>query len=88
MCVPFLFPSHFKVVNAAMVLLNSVRTMVTVFGILSQCLWNAADEKLCYEALNSSFKLEGEPNYLNINIAFSLSYLSNPNILESSNGLP
>ena len=40
-------PKNFKGVNAAMVLLNSVRTMVTVFGVLSQCLWKAAAAKLC-----------------------------------------
>ena len=40
-------PSNFEGVNAAMVLLNSVRTMVTVVGVLSQCLWKAAAAKLC-----------------------------------------
>ena len=40
-------PSNFEGVNAAMVLLNSVRTMVTVFEVLSQCLWKAAAAKLC-----------------------------------------
>ena len=43
----FVPPSNFEGVNAAMVLLNSVRTMVTVFGVLSQCLWKAAAAKLC-----------------------------------------
>jgi hypothetical protein len=80
-------PVHFWGVNAAMVLLNSVRTTVTVFGILSQCLWNAAAEKLCYEARNSSFNFEGEPNYLSMKEALSISSLLVPKILESNNGL-
>jgi hypothetical protein len=70
-------------VNAAMVLWNSVRTMVTVFGVLSQCLWKAAAAKLCYEARNNSFNFEGEPNYLSKYYAFSYSYFSIPKILES-----
>jgi len=70
-----------------MVLLNSVRTMVTVFGVLSQCLWKALASKLCYEARNSSFNFDGEPNYLNINYAFSLSSFKIPKILELSNTL-
>ena len=83
----FLLPSHFRGVNAAMVLLDSVRTMVTVFGILSQCLWNAAASKLCYEARNSSFNFAGEPNYLSMKEAFSMSSLLVPKILESNNCL-
>jgi len=71
-----------------MVLLNSVRTMVTVFGVLSQCLWKAAAAKLCYDARNSSFNFDGEPNYLSKYSAFSLSYFSTPTILESNNCLP
>ncbi len=47
MCFKSVPPSNFEGVNAAMVLLNSVRTMVTVFGVLSQCLWKAAAAKLC-----------------------------------------
>ncbi len=49
--------SHSKQINTAMVLLNLVRTMVTVFGILLQYLQNAAAEKWCYEARDSSFNL-------------------------------
>jgi hypothetical protein len=86
MFLPF-DPYHFWGVNAAMVLLNSVRTRVTVFGILSQCLWNAAASKLCYEARNSSFNFEGEPNYLSMKEAFSISSFLVPKILESNNGL-
>jgi hypothetical protein len=73
--LPFLSfdPYHFWGVNAAMVLLNSVRTTVTVFGILSQYSWNAAAENLCHEARNSSFNFEGEPNYLSMKEAFSIS---------------
>ena len=86
MDLPFLSPSNFEGVNAAMVLLNSVRTMVTVFGVLSQCLWKALASKLCYEARNSSFNFEGEPNYLSKNYAFSRSSFEIPKILELSNG--
>jgi hypothetical protein len=87
MFLPFLSPVHFWGVNAAMVLLNSVRTTVTVFGILSQCLWNAAAENLCYEARNSSLNFEGEPNYLSMKEAFSISSFFVPKILESNNDL-
>ncbi len=88
MCLPgYYVPFHYKDVNAAMVLLNSVRTIVTVFGILSQCLWNSTAEKLCYDALNNSFNFEGEPNYLSKYYAISLYDFYNPKILESNDGL-
>ncbi len=87
MYLPCFCPIHFWGVNAAMVLLNSVRTRVTVFGILSQYSWNASAKKLCYEARNSSFNFEGEPNYLSMKEAFSMSSFLVPKILESNNGL-